>query len=122
MANVFIVDDSALARAAVIHSLKGAGFDVTSCESGPDCLEKVAGFDEKIHLFILDVNMPEMNGIELVVELRKLERYRFTPILMLTTESSDEIKLQGKRAGASGWFVKPFNPETLVRIARRFAR
>ena len=121
MANIFIVDDSALTRAAVNKTLSGVGFEVIPCISGPDCLEKVSSFEEKIHLFILDVNMPEMDGIRLLRELRGLKKTKFTPILMLTTECSDEKKLEGKEAGASGWFVKPFNPEQLIKISQRFA-
>ncbi len=121
MPNVFIVDDSALTRASVQKTLQSAGFDVIACISGEDCLSKVRSFKETIHLFIVDLNMPGMDGISLIENLRSLKRTKYTPILMLTTESSPQQKMRGKKAGASGWFVKPFKPERLISIAKRFA-
>ena len=122
MTNIFIVDDSALTRAAVKKTLSQEGFNILSCHSGYDCLEKVETYEDHIHLFILDVNMPEMDGITLIKELRKIQKTKYTPILMLTTESSQEQKMKGKKAGASGWFVKPFQADQLIKISKRFAR
>ncbi|OHD64295.1 MAG: two-component system response regulator [Spirochaetes bacterium GWF1_41_5] len=122
MPQVYIVDDSATTRASVDYTLAKAEYKVTACESGPDALAKIAASTEKIDLFICDVNMPEMDGIALVKEIRKIEKCKFTPILMLTTEAQESKKLEGKQAGASGWLVKPFNPDQLVEIVKRFVR
>ena len=74
---------------------------------------------EKFDLVLTDVNMPNMNGIELVQQLRQLDDFKFTPMLMLTTESAGDMKMQGKQAGATGWIVKPFNPEQLLSTIKR---
>lgn len=117
MASILAVDDSASMRQMVSFTLKGAGFDVEDAEDGVQALEcaKKRTFD----LVLSDVNMPNMNGIELVKELRQLADYKFVPILMLTTESAGDMKLQGKQAGATGWIVKPFNPEQLLSTIKR---
>lgn len=98
-------------------ALTQAGFNVVAAADGREALEKAEGgsFD----LVITDINMPRMNGIELVTALRKLKEFRFTPIIVLTTESSPEMKLKGKSAGATGWLVKPFDPELLLRAIAR---
>jgi len=112
MAKILAVDDSASMRQMVVFTLKGAGFDVVEACDGVDALGKAksSNFD----LVISDVNMPNMDGISLVKELRTLPNFKFTPILMLTTESTAEKKGEGKSAGATGWIVKPFNPEQLL--------
>ena len=122
MSNIFIVDDSMTTRSVVDDVLTNAGFNVTACDSGMDALSKINTFTNKISLFILDVNMPGMDGISLISEIRKIDKCKFTPILMLTTESDDSKKMEGKKAGASGWFVKPFDPEQLINISQRFAK
>lgn len=109
---IMIVDDSASIRQVVGLTLKGAGFDVIDAEDGVDALKKLNGV--KIHLLITDVNMPNMDGITLVQEAKKLPAYKFTPMMMLTTEASDEKKQAGRAAGAKAWLVKPFQPPMLL--------
>ena len=114
---VLIVDDSASMRQMVEFTLNGAGHDVTSAVDGVDALAKAKS--AKFDLVITDVNMPNMDGITLVKELRGTMGYRTIPILLLTTESSADKKGQGKAAGATGWIVKPFNPEKLLSTVAR---
>ena len=112
MATILAVDDSASMRQMVSFTLKGAGFDVIEAVDGVDALGKAKG--QKFDLVISDVNMPNMDGLTLIKELRTLPNFKFTPMLMLTTESSTDKKMEGKAAGATGWIVKPFNPEQLL--------
>jgi len=109
---IMIVDDSASIRQVVSLTLKGAGFDVIEAVDGQDALGKLNGV--KINLLITDVNMPNMDGITLVQEAKKLPAYKFTPMMMLTTEASDEKKQAGRAAGAKAWLVKPFQPPMLL--------
>ena len=112
MANILAVDDSASMRQMVAFTLKGAGYGVIEAVDGKDALDKAkAGTPD---LILTDVNMPNMDGIELIRQLRALPQYKFTPMLMLTTESGPEKKAEGRAAGATGWLVKPFNPEQLL--------
>ncbi|GLT16883.1 Fis family transcriptional regulator [Vibrio zhanjiangensis] len=117
MTKILAVDDSVSIRQMVSHTLRDAGYDVETANDGQDALSKVAR--HKFDVVISDVNMPIMGGFELVKALRDQPQYKFTPILMLTTETSTEKKLQGKTAGATGWLVKPFNPETLLKTLKR---
>ncbi len=110
--NILIVDDSASVRQVVSIALTGAGYEVTEACDGSDALTKLDG--KKYHLIISDVNMPKMNGIEMVKEVKKLPAYRFVPIIMLTTEGAEDKKQQGKAAGAKAWIVKPFKPEKML--------
>ncbi len=112
MASILAVDDSASMRQMVVFTLKGAGYDVIEAVDGVDALNKAKG--KSVSMVLTDVNMPNMDGITLIRELRKLPNYKFTPMLMLTTESSMDKKTEGKSAGATGWLVKPFNPEQLL--------
>ncbi|MDH4152390.1 MAG: response regulator [Nitrospira sp.] len=109
-----VVDDSRTMRQMVAFTLTNAGFTVIEAEDGKDAVKKVAG-GGKLDIVVTDLNMPEMDGITLIKELRKLASFKFTPILMLTTESAMEKKQEGKAAGATGWIVKPFNPEILLK-------
>lgn len=109
-----IVDDSRTMRQMVAFTLTNAGFTVIEAEDGKDAVSKVAA-GTKLDIVVTDLNMPEMDGITLIKELRQLNAYKFTPILMLTTESAMEKKQAGKEAGATGWIVKPFNPEVLLK-------
>lgn len=118
MATILAVDDSPTMRQMVSFTLTGAGHEVTEAKDGEDAIKIVqgaSGFD----LIITDINMPGMNGIELVRAIRALPAYKFTPILMLTTESQTEIKQEGKAAGATGWIVKPFNPEVMLSVLKK---
>ena len=109
---ILIVDDSASLRQVVAIALKGAGYDVIEACDGVDALSKLNGV--KVHLIISDVNMPNMDGITLVKEVKKLPNYKFTPIIMLTTESQEGKKAEGQAAGAKAWVVKPFKPEQML--------
>ena len=109
-----VVDDSTSMRQMVAFTLQSAGFQVIEGSDGQDALGKVNG--KAVNLVVTDLNMPVMDGISLIRELRKLPNFKFTPILMLTTESSDEMKQAGRAAGATGWMVKPFDPQRLLEI------
>lgn len=101
----------------VAFALSSAGFSVTEAEDGQVALDKARG--NRFNAVVTDVNMPNMDGISLIRELRGLADYRFTPLLMLTTESAADKKAEGKAAGATGWLVKPFNPEQLVATVQK---
>ena len=120
MATILAVDDSASMRQMVSFTLKGAGYDVVEAADGAQALEAAKG--RKFDLVLSDVNMPVMDGISLIKELRSLPAFRFTPILMLTTESGDGKKAEGKAAGATGWIVKPFSPDQLVNTVKKVLR
>ena len=109
---VLIVDDSASLRKVVCIALEGAGYSVIEGVDGKDALTKLDG--QKINLIVSDVNMPNMDGITLVKEVKRLPNYKFTPIIMLTTESEESKKQAGQAAGAKAWIVKPFQPEQLL--------
>jgi two-component system chemotaxis response regulator CheY len=113
MARILAVDDSASMRQMVTLTLQGAGYEVLSAVDGDDALRQ-ARSGEPVDLVLTDVNMPNMDGITLVRELRLLPQYKGVPLLVLTTEASSEKKMAGKEAGATGWIVKPFNPERLL--------
>lgn len=113
MARILVVDDSRSMRQMVVFTLKNARFETSEACDGVEAFNWAQN-NPVVDLVLSDVNMPNMNGIELIKKLRGLANYRFVPILMLTTESSDERKMEGKNAGATGWIVKPFNPEKLI--------
>lgn len=116
-ASILAVDDSASMRQMVSFTLKGAGYDVVEAADGVEALTIAKG--RPVNLVITDVNMPNMDGISLIRELRALPSYKFTPLLMLTTESGAEKKQEGKAAGATGWIVKPFNPDQLLNTVKK---
>ena len=109
---ILVVDDSASVRQVIGIALRGAGYDVIDAFDGRDGLSKLNG--QKIHLVISDVNMPNMNGIEFLTAAKQLPAYRFTPFLMLTTESGEAMKEAGRAAGAKAWIVKPFQPPQML--------
>jgi two-component system chemotaxis response regulator CheY len=109
---VLIVDDSASLRQLVKITLTGAGYDVIEADNGEKGLAQFDG--KKIHLVISDVNMPIMDGITFVTKMKALAAYKFTPVIMLTTESSSDMKAKGQAAGAKAWVVKPFKPEMIL--------
>jgi two-component system chemotaxis response regulator CheY len=117
---LLIVDDSASMRQMVSFTLKDAGYDIIAATNGKDALTKLDG--AKISMVITDLNMPEMDGIELIKQLRGKAGFKFTPIVMLTTESQDSKKMAGKQAGASGWIVKPFKPDQLLDTVKKFVK
>lgn len=109
---VMVVDDSDSMRNVIATTLKSAGYEVLEGCDGKDGLAKLTG--QKVHLIVSDVNMPNMDGFTFVTELKKLPAYRFTPVIMLTTEMAESKKEKGKEAGAKAWMVKPFQPEQLL--------
>jgi two-component system chemotaxis response regulator CheY len=113
MASILAVDDSASMRKMVSFTLRAAGYDVEEAVDGVDALEKAKA--RTFDCVVTDVNMPNKDGITLIRDLRALPNYKFIPMLMLTTESGIEKKQEGKAAGATGWMVKPFNPDQLLK-------
>lgn len=109
---ILVVDDSASIRQVVSMTLKSAGYSVIEAVDGKDALEKLNG--QKINLVISDVNMPNMDGISFVREMKQKPNYKFTPVIMLTTEGSEDKKKAGQAAGAKAWVVKPFKPEQML--------
>lgn len=118
--NILIVDDSASMRQMISFTLKDAGYDVIAAGNGKEALAKLDG--TKVEMVLTDLNMPEMNGIELIRQLRAKPGYKFIPIVMLTTESQETKKQEGKQAGASGWIVKPFKPDQLLDTVKKFVK
>lgn len=114
---IMVVDDSASLRQVVSIALKGAGYDVIEGCDGKDAIAKMSG--KKINLIISDVNMPNMDGITMVREVKKLPDHRFTPIIMLTTESQEDKKREGQAAGAKAWVVKPFKPDQILQAVAK---
>lgn len=117
MRKILAADDSVSIRQMVSHTLKEAGYEVDTANDGIEALLKAK--EGHYDVIISDVNMPNMDGLEFVRQLRAQSQYKFTPILMLTTETSAQKKSLGKAAGATGWIVKPFNPETLLKTLQR---
>ncbi len=115
---ILVIDDSSSLRMVVAMSLKGAGYDVLEAGDGKEALKLLDG--RKIGMAVCDVNMPNMNGIEFVKAAKLLPNYKFMPILMLTTETSEEKKADGKAAGAKAWMVKPFSPGALLSAVSKF--
>ena len=112
MATILVVDDSASLRQVVAISLQSKGYDVIQAGNGKEALDKLDG--TKINLVISDVNMPIMDGLTFVTAMKKLPRYRFTPVIMLTTEAGSDMKDRGRAAGVKAWVVKPFKPEQML--------
>ncbi len=117
---VLVVDDSTSMRQMVSFTMKEAGFEVIEGANGEEALSKVQG--KAVNLVITDLNMPVMDGMTLIRQLRTKPEFKFTPILMLTTESQEAKKQEGKAAGATGWIVKPFNPEQLLQVVAKVVR
>lgn len=117
MATILAVDDSASMRQMVSFTLKGAGYNVVEAVDGVDALNKAKA--QTFDCVVTDVNMPNKDGISLIRDLRALPNYKFTPMLMLTTESGMDKKQEGKDAGATGWIVKPFNPDQLLKTIKK---
>ncbi len=114
---VLTVDDSASIRQMVAFTLKSSGYTVVEAEDGQAGLDKAKA--NKVDLVLTDQNMPKMDGLTLIKTLRALPQYKATPILMLTTEAGDAMKAQGKAAGATGWLVKPFDPQKLLEVVKK---
>jgi len=114
---ILAVDDSGSLRQMLVFSLKASGYQVVEAVDGEDGLEKAK--HQPFDLVLTDQNMPSMDGLTLIRSLRALPSYQRVPILMLTTESSDEMKAKGRAAGANGWLVKPFDPQRLTEVVRK---
>jgi len=114
---ILAVDDSTSIRQMVAFTLKGAGYDVVEAVDGQDGLDKAKA--KSINLILTDQNMPKMDGLTLIKNLRGLPQYKTTPILVLTTEAGDDMKSKGKAAGATGWLVKPFDPQKLLDVVKK---
>ncbi|MCX7239323.1 MAG: response regulator [Burkholderiales bacterium] len=114
---IMIVDDSASIRTVVGIALRGEGYTVIEAIHGQDAINKLTG--QKVNLIISDVNMPIMDGITFVKNVKTMPAYRFTPIIMLTTESDESKKREGQAAGAKAWVVKPFKPEQMLGAVQR---
>ncbi|RMH05938.1 MAG: response regulator [Nitrospirae bacterium] len=115
---VLIVDDSVSMRQMVAFTLQGAGFEVIEAGDGKEAVSKLNG-GAKPNLVITDLNMPNMDGIALIKAIRGMAAHKFTPILMLTTESAEAKKKEGQAAGATGWIVKPFNPDQMLQVIKK---
>jgi two-component system chemotaxis response regulator CheY len=120
MHSILAVDDSASMRQMVSFTLKNSGYQVIEAIDGQDAIEKLNG--KQVDLVLTDQNMPRMDGLSLVKNLRAMPQYKATPILILTTESSDQMKQQGRAAGATGWLVKPFDPVKLIEVIHKVIR
>ena len=120
MRKILTVDDSASIRQMVSFTLAKAGYEVTGAVDGKDGIVKAAG--HKFDLIVTDVNMPNLDGIQMILQLRKLPGYTYVPILMLTTESEPMKKDEGRKAGATGWIVKPFNADQLVAAVQKLLK
>lgn len=114
---VMIIDDSATLRQVVSLTLAKAGYETIQASDGRDALQKVVG--QKIHLIICDINMPNMDGISFLKEIKKDPEHKFTPIIMLTTESQEAKKQEGRAAGAKAWIVKPFKPDQMLAAVQK---
>lgn len=115
--SILVVDDSSAIRQSIGFVLEQVGFRVVHAQDGVDALKKLEG--EGFSLVITDVNMPNMDGISLTKEIRQSASHKFTPILMLTTESQNEKMQEGRAAGATGWIVKPFEPDKLLAAVKK---
>ncbi len=113
---ILAVDDSASIRQMVGFTLRNAGYDVVEAVNGRDALAKMA---DRVHMVLTDLNMPEVDGIELVKRIRAGSANRYVPIVLLTTESQDSKKQEARAAGATGWIVKPFRPDQLLAVVKR---
>jgi len=122
---VLILDDSRTIRTSVKYTLQKSGYEVLLAENGVEglkVLKENSSMSDRPQMIITDINMPKMDGIEFIKEVKKDRQFKFIPILVLTTESQAEMKNKGKEAGAAGWLVKPFSPEQLTGVVKRFVR
>ncbi len=123
MSLILVVDDSRTVRMSIEYLLKSKGYEVCSAGDGTEGLDKLKNLQsqgKKPGLILTDINMPKMGGLEFIKEVKKSTLSRFIPILVLTTESQDSMKMEGKKAGAAGWIVKPYQPEQLIAVVKKF--
>ncbi|MCK8816825.1 response regulator [Natroniella sulfidigena] len=122
---IVAVDDSKTIRASLEYTLTKEGYEVVLAKDGQEGVEKLKELKEELKkpaMIITDINMPRMDGIEFIKEAKKMSFFKFTPILVLTTESQDKKKMEGKKAGAAGWLVKPFKQEQLLGVIQKFVK
>lgn len=122
---IFVVDDSKTVRASLEYTLGKGGFEVVSAENGSDGINRLDQLNQqgkRPAMIITDINMPVMDGIAFIKEVKKNPKFKFIPILVLTTESQEQKKMEGKNAGAAGWLVKPFKPEQLTGVVKKFVK
>lgn len=119
MKKILAVDDSKTMRDMVKFTLQSSGFEVAQAEDGKHALDVLDNDTGNVDIIITDLNMPNMNGFELIRKLRSQEKYKYTPILILTTEGDPEKRKEGKEAGATGWIVKPFDPSKLISVVNK---
>lgn len=117
---IMTVDDSASVRQMVSFTLKKAGYDVVEASDGKDALSKIQS--NPVKMLITDLNMPNLDGLGLIKQVRAIPTFKYIPIIMLTTESQDAKKVEGKKAGATGWIVKPFKPDQLLAVVKKVLR
>lgn len=117
---IMTADDSTSIRQMVSFTLKQAGYDIIEAVDGQDAVNKLS--DSRIDMLLTDLNMPNMDGFELIKAVRAMPQFKFIPIIMLTTESQAGMKQKGKAAGATGWIVKPFKPEQLLAVIKKVLR
>lgn len=125
MACIMIVDDSRTVRMSMEYLLKNNGYEVLAAEDGLDGLKKLnerTGQGKKPDLIITDINMPNMGGLDFTKKVKESLATKFIPIIVLTTESQESMKMEGKKAGAAGWIVKPYQPEQLIGVVKRFVK
>lgn len=125
MGCVMVIDDSRTIRVSMEYLLKSKGYETLLAEDGEDGLQKLnqrVSTGKKPDLIITDINMPKMGGLEFIRKAKSSATTRFIPILILTTESQDSMKTEGKQAGAAGWIVKPYQPEQLIGVVQRFVK
>lgn len=125
MGCVMVVDDSRTVRMSMEYLLKNNGYEVFTADDGVDGLKKLndaSSSNRKPDLIITDINMPNMGGLDFIKKVKESMTTKFIPILILTTESQDNMKLEGKKAGAAGWIVKPYQPEQLISVVQRFIK
>ncbi len=116
---ILTVDDSVSMRQMITFTLKGAGYDVVEAVDGNDAVARLSAGPSRIHMIITDLNMPNMDGIELIRYVRANSTYRFIPIVMLTTESQEAKKQEARSAGATGWITKPFRSDQLLAVVKK---
>ena len=122
---VFVVDDSNTIRASLKYTLEKQGYEVIAANDGQDGLDKLEDLKSKGKrpaMIIADINMPRLDGIGFIKEVKKNPDFKFIPILVLTTESQENMKMEGKKAGAAGWLVKPFQPDQLIGVVKKFVK
>jgi two-component system chemotaxis response regulator CheY len=119
---ILAVDDSRTVRASLKYTLTKNNYQVEVAEDGQDGLEVLQSLKTKPAMIISDINMPQMDGITFIKEVKKNNKFKYIPVLVLTTESQQSKKMEGKKAGAAGWLVKPFKPEQLLGVVKKFVK